>query len=51
MPVMPRPKGLAKRIAFSVLGVPSNMIKTRKRTFSEKYQSRLTVGDVTKMQR
>lgn len=29
MPIMPRVKGKAQRIAYKILGVPSNMRKTK----------------------
>lgn len=41
MPVMPRPKGQAKKIAYAVLGVPQNMEQPRKRRKKRQHDERV----------
>jgi len=41
MPVMPRIKGKAKEIAYSILGYPSNMGKKTKTVMNDKIKKRL----------
>lgn len=41
MPIMPRPPGKAKKIAFSILGTPPNMLNLNKRGSRERYEERL----------
>jgi len=43
MPVMPRTKGKAQKIAYSILGVPSNMRKTK--TKNGKIKKRLLIEE------
>lgn len=42
MPGAPRPKGKAKDIAYAILGVPANMVKTRKKGPAQKYEQEIT---------
>jgi len=48
MPIAPRPKGKAKKIAYSVLGVPLNLQK-RNWKKNEKSEYRLTWEETTRV--
>jgi len=44
MPIMVRPKGIAKRVAYEILGVPSNMRKKGAKRKVRK-ESRLSIQE------
>ena len=41
MPAMPRPEGRAKKIAYAILGVPSNLRKTKKKSVPQRNEERI----------
>lgn len=45
---MVRPKGVAKRIAYKILGVPANMQK-KKATRKQRRVNRLLIGEETSL--
>ena len=48
MPMMPRVKGKATKIAYKILGVPNN-IKFRKRPYSDQIARRLLFEDTSRV--
>lgn len=50
MPVAPRPRGKAKKIAYDILGVPPNMQSTTKRGSADRREERL-VYEMTMQER
>jgi len=46
MPAMPRLKGKSTKIAFAILGIPSNMIKDKKNRYIEQ---RLVFDEISRV--
>lgn len=49
MPVMIRPKGKAKKIAYAILGVPQNMTQPRKSSQDKWVEKRLVFEDTSRV--
>lgn len=45
MPLMPRMKSKGKKVAYAILGVPSNMVKVRKTKLERDVDLRLNYED------
>lgn len=49
MPTMPRPKGKGRKIAYAILGVPQNMLKTKKTEVEQKINERLIFEETSRV--